>query len=124
MTGAGPGRATRFPARDAGQCSRPGAPTGRCPRPPTLTTRVGGHPSPAPGPPAVGPTLLPARGRRAHQPDWRALASYSRTDADTLTLSESAVPSIGTATRSKPCSYQSREIPYRSEPTTRATRPA
>ena len=89
-TGAGPCRATRFPAVDLDP----------------------------------GRAVQPARRPRArHHPDCRARASYSSTEADTDTLSESAVPSIGTATRSKPCSYQPGEIPYRSDPTTSATRP-
>ncbi len=41
-----------------------------------------------------------------YQPAFCARASYSRTDADTATLSESAEPSIGIPTRRYPASYQ------------------
>lgn len=87
VDGAGPRRATLFPVPTGrswqGSAARPGAPFPGAPLPPAA----------------------------AHQPSWRARASYSRTDADTETLSESAEPSIGTTTRSKPCPYQGLEMP-------------
>lgn len=74
-----------------------------------LSRRRRGNPRTSPGGEHV--SSPPHGSPRPYQPFFCASASYSRIDADTDTLSESADPSMGIPTRLQPASYHGLDTP-------------